>query len=238
LRVIVDRLRHHEYRAAIMRLLAYLGLALAMIAGFVALDKQVKTNHDLIRRQEALTRRLDENVRRINALRADQLRVLRIALRASCRRANRTDRIVAGLIRLAIGILSQPYPGLSEPQRMALLASYRQALRELRPRRCANLPPSAAKAERKTALTLRARRGSGPARSVPGPRGPRGAPGRPGKRGPPGPPGLRGLPGARGLIGPTGPAAEVGVLVCQVYDRVVALLAPILRPLRITAPAC
>lgn len=89
-----------------------------------------------------LIRQVEVNNGRIFELRRLQIDALKTATRASCRLSNRSNGILAGLIRTSLALIEDPHygtPGLTPAQRQAFLAQYRQALHDLRPRDCNKL---------------------------------------------------------------------------------------------------
>lgn len=228
MRVLIDRIRRHEYRRAVVRLLAYLSVVGATVVGLLFLQRQVDSNHRLIAQNKALIKRVDQNTGRIDDLRAQQLRVLRVASRRACRRANHSDATLAQLVGQALGLLRAPYSGLSEDQRHQLVGAYRHALGQLRLVDCERLvsPTSGAFLGGSAVVAPRPRSTPSPQRfpGLSGPPGSAGKAGVPGPRGEPGEPGPRGERGPRGLRGPPGPAVEPSDLLGQIRQLVIQII--------------
>lgn len=197
-----------------------------------------------------LIRQVEVNNGRIFELRRLQIDALKTATRASCRLSNRSNGILAGLIRTSLVLLEDPTygtPGLTESQRRAFLTQYRQALHDLRPRDCnklaaigapsstfpkAPLPPlpapQASPSATPTPLRPRTQRPMRPARRSPPP-SPPSRPVLPPARPPPPPTPSPPVPTSRNPLAPI--LEPVRSLVCRLLPAICETSRPsIIRP--------
>lgn len=145
--------RHVDVQTTLIVVLASTLAAIAMSAVVLGilthyrLNRQVSDvrkitaeNTRIAKENRRLIRAVDGNTERIFDLRRLQIDALKASQRAACRRANRSDAILARLVRAALALLQdRRYGTLTSDQRAELVRQYRRALVELRPRRCDRL---------------------------------------------------------------------------------------------------